>query len=93
MLEKVIERKFVNTVEAMGGIAFKFTSPGCNGVPDRLVLLPDGKMAFVELKAPGQTLRPLQERRKYQIEKLGFRVYCINDPQQIGGVLNAIQTT
>lgn len=48
----------------MGGLAPKFTSPGFDGVPDRLILLPGGKVAFIELKAPGKTLRPLQVRRK-----------------------------
>jgi len=52
MLEKYIEKKLVAEVKKMGGIAAKFISPGLDGMPDRLVLLPLGKMAFVELKAP-----------------------------------------
>ena len=75
----------------MGGIAFKFTAPGINGVPDRLVLLPHGKIAFIELKAPGRKMRPLQVRRKRQLERLGFLVYCIDSIDQIGGVLDAIK--
>ena len=76
----------------MGGIAFKFTAPGINGVPDRLVLLPHGKIAFIELKAPGRKMRPLQVRRKRQLERLGFLVYCIDSAEQIGGVLDEIQS-
>ena len=53
MTEKYIEQKLMAAVKDMGGIAFKFTTPGINGVPDRLVLLPHGKLVFVELKAPG----------------------------------------
>lgn len=53
MREKAIEQKFVAAVKAAGGLAVKFTSPGFDGVPDRMALLPDGKMAFVEVKAPG----------------------------------------
>jgi len=64
MLEKEIECKLKSAVKNMGGIAFKFTAPGINGVPDRLVLLPHGKIAFIELKAPGRKMRPLQVRRK-----------------------------
>lgn len=93
MREKTVEGKLTNAVRMMGGIAFKFVSPGFDGVPDRLVLLPQGKMAFIELKAPGKKLRPLQVRRKNQIEGLGFRVYCIDNPAQIGVILDEIRAT
>ena len=53
MREKTIEQKLVQAVKAKGGIAPKFVSPGFSGVPDRLILLPDGKCGFVEVKAPG----------------------------------------
>ena len=74
-------------------MAVKFVSPGFDGVPDRLVLLPGGKCAFVELKASGKKLRPLQAKRKHQLEALGFSVYVIDGLEQIGGVLHGIQTT
>lgn len=93
MLEKTIENKLKSAVKNMGGIAFKFTAPGINGVPDRLVLLPYGKLAFIELKAPGKDMRPLQVKRKRQLEQLGFSVYCIDSAEQIGGVLDAIRTS
>ena len=83
MREKTIETKLVQAVRAKGGLAPKFTSPGFDGVPDRLILLPGGKVAFIELKAPGKTLRPLQVRRKRQLEALGFSVYCINSPEPV----------
>jgi len=92
MREKIIESKLVKAVKEKGGIAPKFVSPGLDGVPDRLVLLPGGKIAFIELKATGKKLRPLQVRRKRQLEKLGFLVYCIDRADQIGGILDAIQT-
>nr|WP_330398693.1 VRR-NUC domain-containing protein [Lacrimispora celerecrescens] len=66
---------------------------GLDGVPDRLVLLPGGRCAFVELKAPGKKLRPLQEKRRTQLEALGFPVYCIDRTEMIGGVLDEIQST
>ena len=93
MLEKNIENKLKTAIKNMGGIAFKFTAPGINGVPDRLVLLPHGKLAFIELKAPGRKMRPLQVRRKRQLEQLGFLVYCIDSAEQIGGVLDAVQSS
>ena len=91
--EKTIERKLVQAVHLMGGLDLKFVSPGFDGVPDRVVLLPGKKAAFVELKAPGKKMRPLQVRRKNQIEALGFSVYCIDRPEQIGGVLSEIQSS
>ncbi len=90
MREKTIETKLVKAVRAIGGLAPKFVSPGLDGVPDRLVLLPGGRIAFIELKAQGKTLRPLQVRRKKQLETLGFSVYCIDRPEQIGGILDEI---
>jgi hypothetical protein len=64
MQEKTLERKLVERVKAMGGIAPKLVSPGFSGMPDRLVLLPGGKMAFVEVKGYGMKPRvhPLKDR-------------------------------
>ena len=90
MREKNIEARLVAEVRRRGGLAPKYVSPGLDGVPDRLILLPGGKFAFAELKAPGKTLRPLQALRKRQLEKLGFRVFVIDGTEQIGGVLDAI---
>ena len=90
MREKIVEEHLVKAVRLMGGLAPKFVSPGLDGVPDRLILLPGGRIAFAELKAPGKTLRPLQKRRKRQLEALGFRVYVIDNTEQIGGVLDEL---
>lgn len=91
--EKRVEKVLTDSVKKMGGMAVKFVSPGLDGVPDRIVLLPDRKMAFVELKAPGKKLRALQEKRKRQLEALGFPVYVIDGVEQIGGVLDEICAT
>ena len=90
MREKEIEKRLVRAVKDMGGIAPKFVSPGLDGVPDRLILLPGSHLAFAELKAPGQRPRPLQQRRIGQLRQLGFRVYVIDNTNQIGGVLDEI---
>lgn len=93
MGEKDTERKLTKAVKEMGGLALKFVSPGFDGVPDRIVLLPKSKIAFVELKSEGKRMRPLQEKRKRQLEALGFSVFCIDNKDQIGGVLDEIRTT
>ena len=91
MRESLIERKLVTEVKKRGGLAVKFVSPGLDGVPDRIVLFPGGKMAFVELKTPGKTMRPIQEKRARQLTALGFQVYCVDNKEMIGGVLDEIQ--
>ena len=93
MQEKYIEQKLVATVKSMGGMVPKFVSPGIDGMPDRIVLLPMGRIAFVECKATGKKMRPLQNKRKKQLEALGFLVYCLDDVEQIGGILSEIQAT
>ena len=93
MNEKILERKLTAKVKSMGGLALKFTSPGFDGVPDRIVLLPGGHIGFVEIKTTGLKPRPLQVRRKRQLEQLGFKVYIIDRPEQIGGVIDEIRTT
>lgn len=90
MREKVIEQKLVKTVKDMGGIAIKFVSPGFDGMPDRLVLLPNGKFGFVEVKRYGEKPRPLQESRHEMLRRLGFKVYVLDEIEQIGGVINEI---
>ena len=92
MREKDIEKALVSAVKSFDGVCWKFVSPGISGVPDRIILMPNGRIAFVELKAPGKEMRPVQVRRKRQLEALGFRVYCIDCKEQIMEVLNEIRT-
>ena len=93
MREKQIEMKLISATKDMGGIAPKFVSPGFDGMPDRLVLLPYGKLAFVEVKSPGQKPRALQAARHKLLRGLGFKVYVLYDMQQIGVILDEIRTT
>ncbi len=93
MKERTIEQKFRAAVKAAGGLAVKFASPGFDGVPDRLALLPGGRMAFVEVKAPGKKPRPLQLARHRLLRQLGFKVYVLDDESQIGGIVDEIQST
>ena len=70
----------------------KLVSPGFDGMPDRMVLLPNGRICFVEVKAPGEKPRPLQLSRHRLLRRLGFPVYVLDDAEQIGGMLDEIQT-
>ena len=90
MREKPIEQSLVKAVRQMGGMCPKFISPGMDGMPDRMVLLPKGKIVFVEVKAPGKKPRPLQVRRHEQLRKLGFSVFILDDPAAIPTLLEGI---
>lgn len=90
LYERTIEQELAARTRAMGGIAPKFTSPGFDGIPDRLVLLPGGRMGFVELKAPGKKPRALQMARHKLLRRLGFKVYVIDEINQIDSVLEEI---
>lgn len=90
MREYVVENEFVKAVRAAGGVAYKLTSQTANGLPDRLVLFFPAKTVFVELKAPGKMMRPLQRKRRYQLMKLGFPVICIDRFSQIKPAIQAI---
>jgi Holliday junction resolvase len=89
--EKRIERKLVQAVKDIGGLALKFVSPGFDGVPDRIVLIAYGKVAFVEVKSCGEKPRPLQMARIKKIRSLGFKVYVLDDEKQIGEIIDEIQ--
>ncbi|WJD84477.1 VRR-NUC domain-containing protein [Limosilactobacillus fermentum] len=93
MRENKIESAFVKATKNRGGLCLKFVSPSMAGVPDRLVLLPDGHSAFVEMKAPGKHPRPLQINRINQLRQLGFLVYCCDNLNQIGGILDEIHSS
>ena len=88
--EQRVEQALRREVKKRGGMAVKFVSPGLDGVPDRLLLFKGGVSAFVEVKAPGKKMRPLQLKRKKQLEQLGFQVYCIDNTEMIGGILDEI---
>lgn len=88
MREKQLEQKLVKAVKEVGGLALKFVSPGYDGVPDRLLLFPGGKMTFVEVKAPGSKPRPLQRKRHETLRRLGFKVYVLDDERQIAAEIS-----
>ena len=87
MREKKIEQKLVTAVKKHGGICPKFVSPGFDGMPDRLLLLPHGRFAFVEVKAPNQKPRPLQLSRHRLLRRLGFQVYVLDALEDIDKII------
>ena len=86
MREKEIEKKLTQMVKKAGGICPKLVSPGFDGMPDRMVLLPNGRIGFVEVKAPGEKPRPLQLSRHRLLRRLGFRVYGLEEAAPLGGL-------
>ena len=93
MREKEIEKKLALEAKKRGGLAVKFVSPGFDGMPDRILLMPEVRIAFVEVKAPGKRPRPLQMARHKLLRELGFSVFILDDESQIGGILDAVQST
>lgn len=91
--ESKIEAKLVKEVQKAGGKALKFISPGYVGVPDRLILISFGKIGFVEVKAPNEKPRKIQLKRHKELRDLGFKIYVLDDENQIGGIINEIRTT
>ena len=93
MREKVIEQKLVAEVKKAGGICPKWVAPGFDGVPDRIAMFPGGKLAFVEVKAPGEKPRPLQRARHELLRRLGFKVFVLDNVEKIGGIIDEIRIT
>lgn len=91
MKERKIEEKLRKAVRQKGGLCWKFVSPGNAGVPDRIILMQKGKFAFVELKAPGETMRSLQEKRKRQLQSLGIKVFCLDSVEDIPKMISEIE--
>lgn len=92
MREKAIEEYLRDQIKAMGGKAYKFVSPGNAGVPDRLILLPGGKVVFVETKAPGKKSTSLQLSHQKRIRALGFEVYAdIDSKEMVDGIISHLK--
>ena len=89
MRETAVEGYLTRCTATRGGVCWKWTSPGTAGVPDRLVFLPGGRVKAVELKAPGQPLRPLQAARAATLRALGIEVYVADSRKAIDDLLDA----
>ena len=92
MLESDIEKHLCKRVKSeLHGWALKFVSPGQNGVPDRVILVPKGRIYFVETKAPGKKLRKLQEYVCCLIKQLGFKVLRIDTKAKVDAFISEVQ--
>lgn len=87
--ESEIERFFVQGCKKKGWLCLKFVSPSMTGLPDRIILMPNGRMFFAELKAPGKRPRPLQAAVHNRLRKLGFSV-CVIDSKETAETYLAI---
>ena len=91
MRESFIEEKLTKAVKQNGGVCWKFTSPGTAGVPDRIILMPEGRIAFVEVKSPGEKPRPLQLSRHRLLRRLGFKVYVLDTLEDIEKIISELK--
>ena len=86
VLESSLERRLVQKAKEAGGLALKWVSPGSMGVPDRILLLPGGVVRFVEVKAPGKKLRPVQEVVHQRLKAFGLDVRVVESKEGIDAV-------
>lgn len=90
MDEVRLENRLKKEIERRGGKAPKFVSPGRRGVQDRIVLMPRGRVWFVELKAPGRKATPLQEYRADELRSLGFKVRTVSTVSELQAFLEEV---
>lgn len=90
MKESQLEKRLKDKIEQLGGLCFKWVSPGRRGVPDRICILPRGRTIFVEMKAPNGKLSPLQEKRIQELEKRKHEVYVLESKQQVDNFIKEI---
>lgn len=90
MRESAIESYLRDQVRQVGGRAYKFVSPGNDGVPDRLVCFPGGRIVFVELKAPGKKPRPLQLVQIDRLQRLGCEVLVIDSKTKVDWFIDSM---
>lgn len=93
MLESLIEQHLVKEVNRREGLCLKFNSQSMTGIPDRIILMKNGTVGFVEVKQKGKKPRPLQELRMKQLRRLGFKVYTLDEKEKIGEILDEICST
>lgn len=87
MKEKLIESALVKAVKHKGGICLKLVSPSLVGIPDRLILMEGGRLGFVEVKTTGKKPRLVQEKRMVQLEQLGFKVFILDNLDDISTII------
>lgn len=91
MRESTIEARLVREVRKLGGLCYKFTSPGNPGVPDRIVILPDGRTIYVELKTEIGRLAKIQQWQIGELRKRGADVRVLKGLDQVLAFLEEVR--
>ena len=86
--EKLIERRLREEVKKRGGLCIKLLAGSHVGLPDRLVLLPEGRVLFVETKSTGDKPRKVQVYMHRKLRALGFGVFVVDRVEQINEILD-----
>lgn len=87
MYEKVYERRLVDGVKKLGGMCLKFVSPSTPGVPDRLIILPHGRIVFVEMKTETGRLSKIQRHVVGEMQKRGADVRVVKGRDEVDAIL------
>ena len=90
MLERDVERKLIDGIKRLGGQAYKWVSPGSNGVPDRIVIMPGGRILFCELKTTTGRLSELQKMQIRMLTRLGCEVRVLYGPDDVQHLLDSL---
>ena len=91
MREKIVERILVQGIRKAGGVAYKFVSPGNDGMPDRLVVMPGGRVCFVELKQDTGKLSGLQKIQISRMRRLGCNVCVLYGAEDVRNFLREVR--
>jgi len=87
-MEKDVEKYLHDRVKKVGGYCMKMENiPGFNGIPDRLVLLPGGLVAFVEVKRQDGSLSTIQKYRIQKLKDIGIKVYVAYSKQDVSKII------
>lgn len=89
--EKLLERKLREQVKKMGGWAVKFWAVNLAGFPDRIVLMPRGRIWFAEIKTTGKNPTPIQRLMHNRLQDLGFEIRVISTDQELINFLNDLK--
>ncbi len=90
-IESSLEKRLVDQIKKLGGLCIKWTSPSLNGLPDRIVILPGGRVEFVELKSGRGKRKALQEYRKKELEGLGCRVELVSGDEGVESYIRKLE--
>ena len=88
--EKALEAKLRDRVKAAGGLALKVSSQHYTGLPDRMALMPGGRITFAEMKTTGQKPTKVQQARHEELRRLGIEVFVIDTTEKINEFMDHI---